>query len=140
MESLFDGESLEQLPTDSNEPLAHMDLGLAQKMFKKSKKQPMPLPPSQPQTKPSTYASSFPAVPPVSLEVVQGMHDGQSSATVGLVHNLKITLIATVLFLILSHPKVDELIQRFRFDTFTAYAVKGTLFAIIFFVLKYKFV
>jgi len=133
------GESLDQLPTDSNEPLAHMDLGLAQKVFKKTRK-PQQYPNQPPQPNGIQPLDQYPQMPPVSLEIVQGhAPDGTTHAAAGLMHNLKLTLIATALFLILSHPKVDELIKRFRFDTFTAYAVKGTLFAILFFLLKHKF-
>jgi hypothetical protein len=57
-----------------------------------------------------------------------------------LLQNAKLTLLATALFLLLSHPKIDELIQRFKFDTFTSYAVKGTIFALLFFILKHRFV
>jgi hypothetical protein len=121
------GESLDGLPTDANEPLAHMDLGFAQKVFKKGRRDRIdrPLEPVQ----------------PISLEIVGGAApDGTSSMTHRLLQNAKLTLLATALFLLLSHPKIDELIQRFKFDTFTSYAVKGTVFALLFFILKHRFV
>lgn len=134
----FSGDALDQLPTDSNEPLAHMDLGLAQKVFKKSRRSAQPAQGVQPLQPIPLPNASF--APPVSLEIVQQQHaDGTTYAAAGLMHNVKLTVIATALFLLLSHPKVDELIRKFKFDAFTSYAVKGTLFAILFFLLKAKF-
>jgi hypothetical protein len=122
------GESLDGLPTDANEPLAHMDLGFAQKVFKKGRRDRIDRPLDTPQ-------------PSVSLEIVGGAApDGTSSMTHRLLQNAKLTLLATALFLLLSHPKIDEIIRRFKFDTFTSYAVKGTIFALLFFILKHRFV
>jgi hypothetical protein len=142
----FSGDALDQLPTDSNEPLAHMDLGLAQKVFKKSRRTPAPAAPAGPAgiqpiaNSLASHSSQHSFAPPVSLEIVQQQHaDGTTYAAAGLMHNVKLTVIATALFLLLSHPKVDELIRKFKLDAFTSYAVKGTLFAILFFLLKAKF-
>jgi len=125
------GDSLDALPVDSNEPLAHTDLGVAQKLFKKSR----------PEARPEAKYEPRPDVKlPVALEIVSSAPGGTSSMTQTLMQNVKLTLLATALFLLLSHPKVDEFVRRLGPDTFTAYAIKGTIFAIIFFVLKHRFV
>jgi hypothetical protein len=52
-----------------------------------------------------------------------------------LVRDLKIVLMATVLFLIVGHPKLSEMLDRFKLDTITLYTVKASAFAIILFIL-----
>ena len=52
-----------------------------------------------------------------------------------LVRDLKIVFISTVLFLLVGHPKVSSLLDRFKLDTLTLYTVKASVFAIILFIL-----
>jgi hypothetical protein len=100
------GDEIDSLPTDSNEPLAHMELSSLQKMFKKKGK--------------------------ATLEMAE------ISTSHPIMVELKTTLIATVLFLLLSHPKFDGLLHSLSLDTFTVYGIKALIFASLFFIVKYK--
>jgi hypothetical protein len=52
-----------------------------------------------------------------------------------LVRDLKIVLISTVLFLVVGHPKLTEMLNKFRLDTLTLYTIKASIFAILLFIL-----
>lgn len=52
-----------------------------------------------------------------------------------LLRDLKIVLIATALFLIVGHPKLSQMLEKFRFDTLTLYTIKASIFAILLFIL-----
>jgi len=58
-----------------------------------------------------------------------------SPSTGNLVRDLKIVLISTVLFLIVGHPKVDQMLQKLKMDTLTLYTVKASIFALILFIM-----
>lgn len=110
------GDDLFNLPTDSNEPLAHMDVGQLQKILKK--------PNSKKQAAPTVEVNSS----AIRSHLVRS----------NLVRDLKTVLLSTVLYLILSHPKFDSLLSSFSKDIIILYTVKGTIFAILLFVLIHR--
>lgn len=115
METLS-GDDLFNLPTDSNEPLAHMDVGQLQKILKK----------------PNSKKQSVPTVEVNSTAIRS--HLVRSN----LMRDLKTVLLATVLYLLLSHPKLNSLLSAFSKDVIILYTVKGTIFAILLFVLIHR--
>lgn len=104
------GDDLEHLPTDSNEPLAHMDVGTIQKMLKKAPKK----------------------------QVVQTVDVNASHIRSHLVRDMKTVLLATLLYLVLGHPKLDAILSSFTKDVIILYTIKGTMFAVLLFVLIHK--
>jgi hypothetical protein len=52
-----------------------------------------------------------------------------------LMRDLKIVLISTALFLVVGHPKLNQLLERFKLDTITLYTVKASVFALLLFIL-----
>ena len=108
--STYNGDEISSLPTDTNEPVAHMEMNMFQKMFKKTLK-----------------------------EKTDEDDEEEPVASYSLMGELKTTLIATILFLFLSHPKFDELLHYWKLDTFTVYSIKALIFASLFFIVKYKF-
>jgi hypothetical protein len=100
------GDEIESLPTDANEPIAHMEITNLQKMFK-----------------------------------IKGpiKHiENEVSSSHPIIIELKTTMIATLLFLLLSHPKFDGMLRSTSLDTFTIYGIKAVVFASLFFIIKYK--
>jgi hypothetical protein len=99
-------DDIESLPLDNNEQFVASDLASLQKVVKKK------------QSAVSTTPSP-----------------SDSPSESNLVRDLKIILMATVLFLIVGHPKLSELLDKFKLDTVTLYTVKASAFALILFIL-----
>ena len=102
------GDEIESLPTDANEPIAHMEITNLQKMFK------------------------------LKTPIKHTDNEEEVSSSHPIIVELKTTMIATVLFLLLSHPKFDGLLRSMSLDTFTIYGIKAVVFASLFFIIKYK--
>lgn len=110
-------DDLMNLPTDSNEPLAHMDVGQLQKILKKPNS-------SKKQSSPTVEVNSS----AIRSHLVRS----------NLVRDLKTVLLAMVLYLVLSHPKIDSMLAAISKDIVILYTVKGAIFSVLLFVLIHR--
>jgi|LauGreDrversion4_2_1035121.scaffolds.fasta_scaffold41413_2 hypothetical protein len=62
-------------------------------------------------------------------------HSEEPQPVSTLMRDLKIVVLATILFLIIGHPKLDQLLSKFKLDTLTLYTIKASSFAFILFLL-----
>ena len=106
----MESDDIDSLPMDEHEQFVASEFSNLQKVVKKK-------------AAPATVA------PQTHTEGVQESR---------LVRDLKIVLISTVLFLLVGHPQLSKLLDRFKLDTLTMYTVKASVFAIILFILINK--
>ena len=104
----MDSDDIESLPMDTNEQFIASDFSNLQRVVKK---------------KAATAHSA------------NTTNETPSPSTSNLVRDLKIVLISTVLFLLVGHPKIDEMLKKFKMDTLTLYTVKASIFALILFIM-----
>jgi hypothetical protein len=104
----MESDDIESLPMDEHEQFVASEFSNLQKVVKK--KSVSSTPPTQANT-----------------EITQESR---------LVRDLKIVLISTVLFLIVGHPKLNDLLLKFKIDdNLTLYTIKASVFAILLFIL-----
>lgn len=104
----MESDDIESLPMDEHEQFVAAEFSNLQKVLKKK---------------------ATPASVPVAT------HNDEPQPTSTLVRDLKIVLLSTVLFLIVGHPKLDQLLGKFKLDTLTLYTIKASAFAFILFLL-----
>ncbi len=102
----MESDDIESLAMDEHEPFVASEFSNLQKVLKK---------------KPAQVSQTTPSDEPQPVST--------------LMRDLKIVLVATILFLIVGHPKLDQLLSKFKLDTLTLYTIKASSFAFILFLL-----
>ena len=104
----MDSDDIDSLPMDEHEQFVASEFSNLQKVLKKK---------------------------PVVQQTVQTTPSEPPPSPSNLIRDLKIVLIATVLFLVVGHPKLDQLLVKFKLDPLTLYTIKASSFAFILFLL-----
>jgi len=142
------GEPFRSLPTDEKQPVSQSDLDFLKEMFpskkrKERKPEPTPLPESESESDSESDSSSDSGSDSSESEsrVYQSapLKHSNYSKDKDLLSEIKSTFIASLLFVLLNSQAVDTSIRGIGMDGFRLICIKLFLFAIIFFVLRYKF-
>ena len=131
------GESVHNLPIDENQDISPSDIALLKEMMKSSKKTPVKIKDithKNDSDSDSENDSDDDADSDTSeIDVIQKDHGKSVWA------EIKSTFIASILFVLLNTTMVDNAIKNIGMDGFKLMCIKLFLFAIIFFILRYKF-
>lgn len=120
------GDLYKNLPTDPSQELPPFELEFIEGL--KKRKQPPALKEHDSDSDADSDAESD-----VEVEELKSTHTG------GLMSDLKITLFASILFLLFSNDIVDKAIRTMGLDGMKLLFLKVVLFAIFFFVVRSKF-
>ena len=131
------GESVHNLPTDEKQDVSLSDIALLKEMLKSSKSKQIKI-------KDITHKNDSDSDSDNESDCES---DSDTSETDVVKHHpdksiwseIKSTFIASLLFVLLNTSVVDNAIKNLGMDGFKLMCIKLFLFAIIFFILRYKF-
>lgn len=134
MDKKLFGDSYKSLPIDPSQELPDFELQFLDNIRYKKKLNPPKLQKQEEESEDESDNESD--VSEVHNKVEYNENDDKSPSSMSV---LKSTLISSVLFLLLSNDMVDKLIRTTGLDGIKILFVKVFIFAILFFIITYKF-
>ena len=131
------GEEFRPLPTDSKQELSMSDMQLLKDMF-----------PSASKSKKKVEAEAYKSDSDSDSQATDSDSDSDDEdepvkrvapTQKNLMDELKLTFIASLIFVLLSNSIVDNAIKSMGMDGFKLVFIKLFMFAVIFFVVRYNF-
>ena len=131
------GEDFRSLPLDLDKEVSSYDIDLLKELFpdKKNKKNNK----KQDKKQEENYSDSDNDSDSDDDSDTNEENEDVSKNKFVLWNEIKITFIASILFILLNNKFVDDTIKKMGVDGFKLLFIKIFLFSVIFFVLRYKF-